>query len=111
MELPNSERAFINPSKLESYLLSETHPEGKSKAKLLRDCGFNDENVSFLEQSLLEIARVNPVIETITTVHGTKYMIEGILETPSTKSLRFLTVWIIDTNQNMPRFVTAYPAD
>jgi hypothetical protein len=50
LELPNREQAFIQPAKLTEYLLSETHPVGKSKAKFFRYWGFNEETVSFLEQ-------------------------------------------------------------
>jgi len=31
MKLPNKEKAFMQPSKLKDYLLSEIHPVGKTK--------------------------------------------------------------------------------
>lgn len=42
MKLENKEYAYIPLAKLLDYLLSETHPVGKSKAKYLRSLGFNE---------------------------------------------------------------------
>jgi hypothetical protein len=42
--------------------------------------------------------------------HGDKYIIEGVLETPRGTSPRIRTVWILETGETHPRFVTAYPA-
>ena len=61
MELPNKSRAHVPLEKVVGYLLSETHPVGKSKAKYFRSYGFNDENGSDLVQGLLMIAQNFPV--------------------------------------------------
>jgi hypothetical protein len=37
-------------------------------------------------------------------------IIEGVLEAPSGASPRIRTVWILETGETHPRFVTAYPA-
>jgi len=73
LSLTNRENAFIQPEKLIDYLLSENHPVGKSKAKFFRELGFNEENVTFLEQELSKIVRNQDVTEVITTEHG-KYL-------------------------------------
>jgi len=39
MKLPDREKAYIPLLKIKDYLLSETHPIGKSKAKFFRSCG------------------------------------------------------------------------
>lgn len=109
MKLPNWENAYIQPAKLTGYLLSETHSVGSSKARLLRNVGFNETNVDMLEQRLLAIARSEDIKEVVSSPHGTKYIIEGQLETPTGSSVQLRTVWIIDTGQDHPRFVTAYP--
>ncbi len=67
MELPNRENAYIHTAKLTGYLLAETHSVGKSKARFFRGLGFNESNVSLLEQELLHIARSQVVTETIST--------------------------------------------
>ncbi|MGH7599609.1 MAG: DUF6883 domain-containing protein [bacterium] len=42
MKLPNREKAYIPPSKLRDYLLSETHVVGRGKAKFFRMFGFKE---------------------------------------------------------------------
>lgn len=109
MLLPNCEQAFIQAAKLTGYLLSETHSVGKSKAKFFCELGFSEENVAILEQELLKVARFQEVTETIVTVHGIKYVIVGTINCPVDRTVSVLTVWIIDTGQEVPRFVTARP--
>lgn len=110
MHLPNRETAYVPPQKLTDYLLSETHPVGKGKAKFFRKHGFNETNINLLEFGLLEIARLQEVVETEVKPRGTMYAIEGDLTTPHNRQVRVRTVWIIETDRTSPRFVTAYPA-
>ncbi len=37
------------------------------------------------------------------------YLVEGPLETPSTRTPRVRTAWLIETGDLAPRFITAYP--
>ena len=109
MQLPNRDQAYIQPNKLTGYLLSETHPVGKAKAKFFRGVGFDEANVERLEQGLLTLARTQAVHKTIETVHGKKYVIIGPIETPADRTVTILTVWIVDSGKESPRFVTARP--
>ncbi len=110
MLLPNRYKAYVPPPKLRDYLLSETHPVSRSKAKFFRSFGYNEINTELLEYGLMVIAQAQPVREVIASAHGRKYVIEGNLETPASISVRIKAVWIIDTGKAEPRFVTAYPA-
>ena len=109
MNLPNRDNAYIQSQKLTGYLLSETHPIGSSKAKLLRACGFTEKNVDKLEQALLTIAYMEVVQDVIATPHGVKYVIDGVVKTPDHRHLHLRTVWIVDQGDTKPRFVTARP--
>lgn len=109
LKLPNWEKAYIQRQKITGYLLSETHEVGRSKAKLLRAFGFNESNVSVLEEELLKIACTQDVVEVLPTAHGTKYVIDGEIKTPLERTLKLRTVWIVDIGQTEPRFVTARP--
>lgn len=109
MKLPNTEAAWIDRDKLIRYLLSETHPIGRWKAKFFRGIGFDESNIAFLEQALIEIAKTEETAETTTSLHGTKYVVDGSITTPSGNQVRLRTVWILDKGQDRPRFVTAYP--
>lgn len=109
MQLPNRDQAFIPREKLTAYLLSETHPVGKSKARFFRGLGFDDTNVDLLEQGLLTIGRTQEVIEEETTGHGVKYIVSGPLTAPGGLAPAVRTVWMIETGRTAPGFVTAYP--
>ena len=109
MRLPNAEQAQIDPNKLKEYLLSETHPIGRSKARFLHDIGYNESKPEILEETLLKIARTEEIVETVQSVHGTKYIIDGMIIPPQGDQVRLRTVWIVDRGQDYPRFVTAYP--
>jgi hypothetical protein len=109
MKLPNREKACIAPSKLQDYLLSETHVVGRGKAKFFRMFGFDETNTDLLEQGLITIAQKEDVKTETISPHGTKYVIGGSLQTPLGRVISLTTVWIIDKGQDRPRFVTAIP--
>lgn len=82
---------------------------GKSKAKLFRSVGYNEMNVSLLKDGLLSIAHTEEILDTQSSEHGVKYVLEGLLKAPAGGTLKIRTIWIIDKGQDRPRFVTAYP--
>lgn len=106
--LPDKANAYIPPNKIAEYLLSETHAIGKPKAKFFRSLGFDETTVGQLGQGLLAIARAEQVRGSITSPHGTKYVIDGFLGTPKGVAVRVRTIWIREAEQDDPRFVTAY---
>ncbi len=91
-------------------MLSQTHAIGKSKSKFFRRFGFDDTNVAVLEQGLKKIAQEYEIIEKISIPYGEKYIIDGVLQTPIGREIRVRTVWIIEKDESIPRFVTAHPA-
>jgi hypothetical protein len=109
MQLPNRYKAYIPLPKLTTSMLSETHAVGKSKAKFFRALGFDETNMDLLERGLITIAQTEPVNETVSTPYGEKYVIEGNLQSPTNLTAKVRTVWIIETGEDSPRFVTAYP--
>jgi hypothetical protein len=108
MKLPFRERAYIAQSKVADYLLSQSHPVGRWKAKVFRTAGFDQTNLSDLEEGLLSIVRSEEVSSVKQTPHGTKYVVEGEIGTPSGRRLTVRTVWIIESGTRTPRLVTAY---
>ena len=108
MLLPHYERAYIPQEKLNGYLLSETHPVGRFKARIFHAVGYDTSNAQLLEQALINIAHKEEVAETNSTPYGTIYVIDGTLQTPSGDSLQMRTVWIISTGESSPRLVTCY---
>jgi hypothetical protein len=110
MRLPGAETAVVPVEKLVGYLLSLSHPVGRSKAVFFRSLGYDETNADLLAVGLISIVADNEVIETETTAFGTKYAVEGPLVTPGGVTTTLRTVWMIRTGEAAPRFVTAYPA-
>ena len=92
-------------------MLSETHAVGKSKAEYFRSYGFDIGNTGQLTQGFLAIARNAQVAGSEESLYGTKFILDGELETPKGVMIRVRTIWIIEANQDIPRFVTAYPIE
>ena len=109
MKIPNAEAAYVERSKLTEYLLSATHPVGRSKAVFFRTLGFADESVGGLEQGLVAIAKTKEVVDAERSEYGMKYTIDGPMDTPGGRVVRVRTVWIIGHGEERPRFITAYP--
>ncbi len=109
VKLPHGDDAIVPLRKLTAYLLSESHPVGSSKAVFLRSLGYSDDSVRLLEKGLLAIAQNGEVVEDVSTPHGIKYVVDGEIETPRGGIAFMRTVWIIESDQERPRFVTAYP--
>ena len=93
------------------YLLSPTHPVGRSKAKYFRSKRFNDESVETLKKALLMVAASGQVEEVVSTAYGVKYVVDGTLTSPTLSILRIRTIWVMEEGIQIPRFVTAYPIE
>ena len=83
---------------------------GKPKPRFSAPWALNETNIPLLEHGVLTLAHSAPVQDVVPSSHGVKYIIEGVLEAPSGASPRIRTVWILETGETNPRFVTAYPA-
>jgi len=108
VQLPNASRAVIDPIKLHGYLLSPSHPLGRFKARFFGALGFSAEAWSEFEaalrlQHLSADAEPGPV-----ELHGQFYTIRAILKGSAGGAL-VVSVWLIRTGEDVPRFVTAYP--
>ena len=111
MKLPNADKLRVDREKITDYLLSTTHAEGTGKAEFFTAMGFRQEEWQVLADSLRQVAQEFPVTKSMTSPHGRKYIIDGMLQTPSGQVLIVRTVWIIDTGTDTPRLVTAYPKE
>jgi hypothetical protein len=110
MKLPRNQEAVVPDEKITGYLLSESHPVGKAKARYFRKIGYNEKNVKRLRKDLIRIAVSDAVSEEVNTLFGIKYIVDGYVISPTGIRARLRTVWIIEAGENQPRFVTAYPA-
>lgn len=112
MKLPNRKNAIIKKEKITEYLLSLTHPEGKSKARFFRGIGFNETNMEEFEKALLKIGKSNEVvkIDKKKSEFVIKYIIDGIIESLNGKEYKVKTVWAINVGSERPHLSTAHPS-
>lgn len=109
MKLPGSKNAAIAENKLRDYLLSDSHPVGQSKAQFFHSAGFDVSNTSQLEAELLTLAKTGKTSSVVSTAHGTKYVVDGVIHSPLGEKIQLRSIWIIEPGQSFPRLVTAYP--
>ena len=108
MKLPNADRAVIPPEKLRDYLLSTTHPVGRSKASFFEHLGYTRDDWARLDADLREQHLGQDAREVETTKYGRTFVIEAPLAGPLA-SRALVSVWMIRNGEEDPRFVTAYP--
>jgi Domain of unknown function (DUF6883) len=109
MTVRNADRAIIAMEKLTGYLLNVSHKRGGPKARLLQSVGYQLDNPQTLESDLRGQHLSLDVPRTHETAYGVVYEIEGHIKTPSGKSVRFCSIWQVDTGTDVPRFSTMYP--
>ena len=108
--IPNAHLAEIPDAKLRDYLLSTTHPVGRFKAYVFLGLGFSPTDIEPLRVELLRIARDSEDTTSVVSAHGTKFIVRGILSTPTGRQAPVVTVWMLRHGRPAGRFVTAYPA-
>ena len=109
MRLPNAERARVEREKITDYLLSTPNPGGRSKAAFFLSFGFSADSWEDLAEAVRLHGRSHEVVRTVETVHGPRYCVDGVIETPDGRNPRVRTVWQVDTGSDQPRFITAFP--
>ena len=109
MLLPNVQSAIVSREKIVDYLVNPEHPDGAGKAAFFTAMGFRADRWQDLANALLELAKSQPVFATLASAHGSKYIVDGAIDTPSGRSVTVRSVWIVDHEGLTPRLVTAYP--
>ena len=107
--MPDWRRAIVPLAKLKKYLLSESHDTGKSKAVFFKSYGFHAARAEELGREIKNVAERYPVRHEVKYEYGTKYVIDGIMLTPTDEAVPIRTVWLIKHGGVMPKLVTAYP--
>ena len=110
VKLPYAERALVDREKITDYLLSPTHPDGGSKRAFFTSYGFRAEDWQVFAEALCKHGQTHPVVKVVDSNYGSRYSINGVLETPDGRHPLVRTVWILGKGSTEPRLVTAYPA-
>ncbi len=111
MTLPNAHLAVVDQRKVVDYLLNAAHPDNGGKSKFFEALGYSGADPSPLVGALKNIAVVGDVVERFESVHGEKYVVDGMLmsHTGQSRFRAIRTVWIVERSTGAPRLVTAYP--
>jgi hypothetical protein len=108
MRLP-AQNAIIAPAKLRDYLLSEQHPDGRSKARYLAGLGYRRVEWPRLVRDLREQILPLEARPVRNSPWGTKYEILGVLRGPNGRTAWIRSIWIVLRNETRPRLVTLTP--
>jgi hypothetical protein len=95
MKLPYAARARVERRKVVEYLLSPSHPDGSSKARFFLAFGFRVDKWQVFARALRKHGRTHPVTASVESRHGTRYSVDGPLETPDGRNPKVRTVWIL----------------
>lgn len=109
MKLPNHLHTQVPKAKITEYLLSTAHREGKGKAIFFLRFGFSVDTWQDLADALRDHAARHDVTLVEQTPFGMRYVVEGSMQTPDGRKPLIRSVWFIETGEDIPRFVTAYP--
>ncbi len=107
--LMNALQAHVPEAKIVHYLLSLSHPVGRHKAVWFHQVGFRPDAWQELANALRQQAASGIVMSEEMTEHGRKFVVEGEIVTPDAGQVALTSVWMLDDDE-IPRFVTAYPA-
>jgi hypothetical protein len=105
MNLPAD--TVIAPEKLRDYLLRSR--EDHDKSGFLALAGYEVGSHERLENDLR--SQLLPLVAEAAgqTPYGQKFIIRGDLTGPNGRSLRVLSVWMLDKATGLTRFITLYP--
>jgi hypothetical protein len=109
LQIPNADRAVIDPVKLHGYLLSRSHPVGRFKAVFFLALGYSQDDWRLLEADLRNQHLTQDAAADERTSYGQKYAIHATLVGPSGRPAAVVSVWFVRPGEEFPRFVTAYP--
>jgi hypothetical protein len=90
-------------------LLSLEHPVGRFKAHFFTRLGFARDTWQDLRDQLHSVALQEEAEVSERTDYGQKYIVRGRIVGMAGRQAKVLTTWIVLHEEEVPRFVTAYP--
>ncbi len=109
MKLPTAGFVRIARAKIVDYLLSTTHPDGRTKAAFFMSHGFRPSEWRALSAALRLHAAQHEVSAVVPSEFGTKYTVDGALQCPDGRAAALRSVWIVRNGEQVASLVTAYP--
>ena len=109
MKIPNAERCVVDRQKIVDYLLNGSHPENGGKAEFFAALGFDADNWETLASAFRQLAVSAEVSQSVQSMHGQKFVVDGHIKSATGRAVGVRTVWILDVGSEVPRLVTGYP--
>lgn len=106
--MPGAARAALRMDKITAYLLSESHPGGKSKCRFFKSFGFSPGSPVHLATALKAHVMSHDVTKTLPTSFGTRYVVECSIRSPDERDPCVVSIWQ-ENADGVPAFITAYP--
>ena len=107
---PNSDQAILDIRKLEEYCLDPAHPRGRHKALVFRDAlGIGRSDAIWLRRELLAALTKGGATELSADEYGLSWRLDVTLTRQGERAV-IRTVWLVRTDENIPRFVTCWVA-
>jgi len=108
VKLPNGDRADLG-RKLEDYVLSTVHREGRHKARVFESVlGISLTNRDLLREAILRAARTSDDVESHgDNGHGMAYSLRFPMRT-TRGAATVVTAWIVRRDEDFPRLTTCY---
>ena len=111
MRLPRADSAICDESKIRDYLLAREHPIGRAKARFFEALEYTRRECDVLQAALVTLAGAGDAIPGTPSMFGQLYLVRGILHGPNGRRAPVATVWMVRSEEDVPRFVTAYPSE
>jgi hypothetical protein len=108
MKLPNAHLAIVEEKKVVEYLLNPVHPDNGGKAAFFQTLGFDRDDWRAFAAALRQVGVNGEVVRTVESPHGTKYVVDGRIDTPRARAHMVRSIWIVDRGLEAPRLVTTY---
>ena len=109
MRLPNAPHARVEQIKVTNYQLSVTNSRGRSKANFFLRFGFSPSDWQVFGSGLVSHGASYEVAETVDAEYGSRYYVDGSIESPDGRNPWIKTVWQYDMGTEFPRLITARP--
>jgi len=107
-ELPNAERAVVEPRRVRDYLLKNARPSGGPKSKFFMAYGFTATDWDLLRTSLMQHGGTNSIVRRVETAWGIRYTVACNCQTPDGRNPCIRTVWQME--YDVPCLLTAIPS-
>jgi hypothetical protein len=106
--LPHGDEAILDIRKIHDYCLNRSHPRGRHKARVFRQAlDLQRSDAAWLRDILLEAARSSEASQVAMDAWGAQWRVDATV-TRHEKSAVVRTLWILRTDETVPRFVTCW---